>query len=53
MLKGLISRFRLDNSGLGGASTYRDPGVKHNSNSNSTSGADKETFVEITDDAKY
>lgn len=53
VLKGLISRFRLDNSGLGGASTYRDPGVKHNSNSNSTSGADKETFVEITDDAKY
>ena len=51
VLKGLISRFRLDNSGLGGASTYRDPGVKHNSNS--TSGADKETFVEITDDAKY
>ena len=51
VLKGLISRFRLDNSGLGGASTYRDPGVKHKSNS--TSGADKETFVEITDDAKY
>ena len=51
VLKGLISRFRLDNSGLGGASTYRDPGVKHNSNS--TSGADKETFVDITDDEKY
>ena len=53
VLKGLISRFRLDNSGLAGAPTYRESGVKHNSNSNTTSDAGKDAFGEYTDDAKY
>ncbi len=55
VLKGLISRFRLDNSGFEGAPTYRDSSVKQNSNSNNntTSDAGKDAFGEYTDDAKY
>ncbi len=54
VLKQLVNRFRLDNSGLGGTPTYRDSGVKHSSStSSSTSDAGKDTFAEYTDDAKY
>lgn len=44
VLKELVSRFRLDNSGFAGAPAYRDSGVKHNSNS--TSGAGKDTVMD-------
>lgn len=54
VLKQLVNRFRLDNSGFGGTPTYRDSGVKHSSStSSSTSDAGKDTFAEYTDDAKY
>ena len=49
VLKELIRRFRRDNSGFAGVPTYRESGVKRNSNS--TSGAGTDTFVEYTDDA--